>query len=93
MADDLRVGDSPDRRPVRLRGTPRRTAGEFVTGLPRRNCWTLVEHAGDATPDKMQNLLSRACWDAEAVRDDVRDLATEHLGDTERCWWSTRPAT
>jgi SRSO17 transposase len=66
---------------------PRRTARAFVTGLlsglPRTNCWTLSEHAGHAGPDKMQNLLSRARWDADAVRDDVRDLAVQHLGDTE----------
>jgi SRSO17 transposase len=66
---------------------PRRTTRAFVTGLlaglPRMNCWTLAEHAGDTTPDKMQNLLSRARWDAEVVRDDVRDLAVEHLGDSE----------
>jgi SRSO17 transposase len=31
----------------------------------------------------MQDLLSRAVWDADAVRDDVRDAAVEHLGDTD----------
>jgi hypothetical protein len=34
---------------------PRRLAQEFVLGLlsdlPRKNCWTVAEHAGDATPD------------------------------------------
>jgi hypothetical protein len=39
------------------------------------NCWPLAEHAGDATPDKMQRLLGRAVWDADKLRDDVRDLA------------------
>jgi DDE superfamily endonuclease/Transposase, Mutator family len=31
----------------------------------------------------MQHLLSRAVWDADQVRDDVRDAAVEHLGDTD----------
>jgi SRSO17 transposase len=66
---------------------PRRTTRAFVTGLlaglPRMNCWTLSEHAGDATPDKMQRLLSRAVWDADALRDDVRELAVAHLGEAE----------
>src|SRR5438477_7089082 len=66
---------------------PRRRARAFVLGLladlPRKNCWTIAEHAGDATPDGMQNLLSRAAWDADAVRDDVRDVAVERLGDTD----------
>lgn len=25
--------------------------------LPRKNRWTIAEHAGDATPDEMQHLL------------------------------------
>jgi SRSO17 transposase len=29
----------------------------------------------------MQHLLSRACWDADGVRDDVRGYVSEHLGD------------
>src|SRR4029450_3705426 len=28
----------------------------------------------------MHGLMRRACWDAEAVRDDVRELVVEHLG-------------
>jgi hypothetical protein len=44
---------------------PRRRARAFVHGLladlPRKNCWTLAEHAGDATPDGMQHLLGRRC--------------------------------
>ncbi|MGQ0840009.1 IS701 family transposase [Actinokineospora sp.] len=66
---------------------PRRWARSFVLGLlsdlPRKNCWTIAEHAGDATPDGMQHLLSRAVWDADEVRDDVRDVAVERLGDVE----------
>src|SRR5215204_1060015 len=64
---------------------PRRRARAFVRGLlaslSRTNCWTLAEHAGDASPDGMQHLLARAVWDADAVRDDVRALLVEHLGD------------
>jgi SRSO17 transposase len=64
---------------------PRRRARAFVlgllAGLPRKNCWTLAEQAGDASPDGMQHLLSRASWDADGVRDDLRDYVIEHLGD------------
>jgi hypothetical protein len=66
---------------------PRRRAAAFVCGLlaelPRKNCWTLAEHAGDPTPDGMQHLLSGAVWDEHAVRDDVRDYVVEHLGDPQ----------
>ncbi|WP_445585618.1 IS701 family transposase [Streptomyces resistomycificus] len=51
--------------------------------LPRKNCWTLAEHAGDATPDGMQHLLHRAKWDADAIRDDIRAYVVPHLRDTE----------
>jgi SRSO17 transposase len=63
---------------------PRRRVKAFVLGLladlPRKNCWTIAEHAGDASPDGMQHLLARAVWDEDAVRDDLRDYVTEHLG-------------
>ncbi|WP_406016642.1 IS701 family transposase [Streptomyces sp. NBC_00984] len=65
---------------------PRRRARAFVLGLlselPRKNCWTLAEHAGDANPHGLQHLLSRAKWDADAVRDDIRGFVVEHLHDT-----------
>jgi SRSO17 transposase len=64
---------------------PRRHARAFVRGLladlPRKNCWTLAEHAGDPTPDGMQHLLGRAVWDHDKVRDDLRDYVVDHLGD------------
>ncbi|MFB8267417.1 IS701 family transposase [Streptomyces sp. NPDC055955] len=66
---------------------PRRRARALVLGLlsdlPRKNCWTLAEHAGDASPDGLQHLLSRARWDAEAVRDDIRGFVVEQLHDDD----------
>jgi len=64
---------------------PRRRAWAFVLGLlaelPRENCWTIAEHAGDPTPDGMQHLLARAKWDAEGVRDHVRSYVAGRLDD------------
>ena len=66
------------------RAEPRRRARAFVlgllSGLRRKNCWTIAEQAGDVTPDGMQHLLAAARWDADAVRDDVRSYVTGHLG-------------
>lgn len=66
---------------------PRRRARAMVAGLvsdlPRKNCWTLAEHAGQATPDGMQHLLRKAAWDADQVRDDIRAMAAEYLGQRE----------
>jgi SRSO17 transposase len=60
-------------------------AGKYVRGLlsdlPRKNCWTLAEYAGDATPDRMQRLLERASWDTKAAMGTVRDFAAGHLDD------------
>lgn len=56
----------------------------YLTGLlspiERKNGWQLAEHAGDATPYGIQQLLDRAKWDADAVRDDLQAYAREHLG-------------
>jgi SRSO17 transposase len=64
---------------------PRRHARQMLLGLmaelPRINCWTLAEHAGHASPDQLQHLLSRARWDADQVRDDLRAYVLEHLSD------------
>lgn len=61
-------------------GGPARVLG-LLAGLPRTNCCTIAEHAGDATPDGMQHLLARAVWDEDAVRDDLRGYVVDHLGD------------
>ena len=76
-------------------------AGSFLFGLLAvqgvRNCWTLAEHAGHASPDALQHLLARACWDEDGVRDDLRGYVVEHLADPRigsgRCWSRTRPGT
>jgi len=65
----------------------RRRAGRFLfgllAGLPRKNCWTIAEHAGDPDPHGMQYLLGRAVWDTDGVRDDLRDYVTTNLGDSD----------
>ena len=49
--------------------------------MERKNGWQLAEQAGDATPYGVQHLLSTYVWDADLVRDDLRDYVVEHLGD------------
>lgn len=53
----------------------------LVSGLDRKNCWTIAEYRGHATPDALQHLLSRAKWDPDLVRDDLRRYVLDHLGD------------
>jgi SRSO17 transposase len=68
-----------------VRYEPLRHAGALmagmVSGLDRKNCWTIAEHRGAATPDGLQHLLGRASWDADAVRDDLRDYVIDAFGD------------
>jgi SRSO17 transposase len=54
----------------------------MLSGLDRKNCWTIAEHRGELTPDGLQHLLARARWDADAVRDDLRDYIVEAFGDS-----------
>src|SRR5579859_8136037 len=50
-----------------------------MSDLPRRNCWTLAEYAGERTPDRMQRLLERASWNTFDAMDTVRDFMVVHL--------------
>ncbi|MDQ1005559.1 SRSO17 transposase [Streptomyces sp. V4I23] len=63
---------------------PRTAARAYLLGLlsnvERKNCWQLAEQAGHARPGPMQRLLRYARWDADAVRDDLRAYAADHLG-------------
>ena len=67
------------------RPEPRRRALEYLKGLlspvERKNGWQLAERAGDSTPYGVQRLLSGYVWDADLVRDDLRQYVIEHLGD------------
>ncbi|WP_435848750.1 IS701 family transposase [Streptomyces javensis] len=63
---------------------PRAAARAYLLGLlsstERKTCWQLAEQAGHTRPGPMQRLLRYARWDADAVRDDLRAYAAEHLG-------------
>ena len=69
------------------RAEPRARVREYVsglvTGLERKNGWTLAEWAGEVSPDGMQRLLRRADSDVDGVRDDVRAYVVEQLGDAD----------
>ena len=69
------------------RPEPRRRVLDYLRGLvspvQRKNGWQLAEQAGDATPDGVQRLLYSYRWDANLVRNDLRDYVMEHLGDAD----------
>jgi SRSO17 transposase len=65
---------------------PRRRALAYLQGLlsqvERKNSWWLAEQAGEVTPDGMQRLLNGSGWDADGVRDDLREYVVEQLGNS-----------
>ena len=69
--------------PLFARREPRAHACAYMRGLladlPRKNCWTLAEHAGQARAFGTQRLLYQAVWDEDGARDAVRDFAVRHL--------------
>ena len=63
-------------RPCFARTQTWQQAGKYMSALvgelPRRNGWTVAQHAGDRSPDRMQRLLNRASWDSLAAMSQVR---------------------
>src|ERR1700761_6848180 len=63
------------------------SAGLFLDGLlgtePRKTGWMRAEAAGDPGPWRQQAILGRGRWDADALRDIVRDYALETLADPD----------
>src|ERR671920_2474082 len=66
------------------------SAGLFLDALlgpePRKTGWMRAEAVGDPGPWRQQALLGRAQWDADALRDLVRDYVVETLADPDAVW-------
>jgi len=63
------------------------STGLFLDGLlgeeRRKTGWMRAEAAGDPGPWRQQSVLGRGRWDADALRDIVRDYAVETLADAD----------
>jgi len=72
-------------RPLFTQERVARSAGQFLDGLlgnePRKTGWMRAEAAGDPGPWRQQAILGRRPWDADALRDVVREYALETLSD------------
>src|SRR6266849_7593720 len=51
----------------------------IMSDIPRKNGWQIAEHARQPRPYGMQRLLSRAIWDEEGVRDELRAFVCQTL--------------
>src|SRR5665213_2532571 len=62
-------------------------AGQYLDALvgnePRKTGWMRAEAAGDTGPWRQQAILGRRNWDADRLRDIVRDYALETLADDD----------
>ena len=63
------------------------SAGQFLDGLPgderRKTGWMRAEAAGDPGPWRQQAILGRGRWDADALRDIVREYTLETPSDAD----------
>jgi len=74
-------------RPLFTQDRVAASAGQFLDGLlgpeRRKTGWMRAEAAGDPGPWRQQAILGRGRWEADALRDVVRDYALETLADPE----------
>src|SRR3979490_2263648 len=74
-------------RPLFNQDRVAKNAGLFLEGLlgdeQRKTGWMRAEAAGDPGPWRQQAILGRRDWDADALRDIVRDYVIEHLADDD----------
>jgi SRSO17 transposase len=71
--------------PALGRAETRRSAAAFIDGVlssaERKTGWILAEQAGYERPYRIQSLLGRSSWSADALRERVRAYVKEALGD------------
>jgi SRSO17 transposase len=69
------------------RSEARERVRRYLVGLlgrvERKNGWQLAEAIGERDPQGVQRLLNSAMWDADEVRDDLREYVLEYLADDE----------
>ena len=74
-------------RPLFTQERVARSAEHFLDGLlgeeRRKTGWMRAEAAGDPGPWRQQAILGRGQWDADALRDIVRDYALETLAEDD----------
>ena len=67
------------------RSEARERARRYLRGLlgrvERKNGWQMAEAIGERDPQGVQRLLNSARWDADEVRDDLREYVLERLAD------------
>ncbi|MER9335311.1 IS701 family transposase [Mesorhizobium sp. M0293] len=76
-----RVGRVLPRRELRETGAD--FLDGLLSGIERKTAWLMAEQSGAERPYRMQSLLGRSHWDADRLRDEVRDYVVEALGNED----------
>lgn len=66
---------------MKVRRRLQRYLRSVLIGVEWRTGWQMAEAMGEATPDGVQRLWTTARWDTDGMRDDLRSVVVEHLGD------------
>lgn len=70
-----------------VRSESRHRAMQYIKGLlgraERKNGWQIAEAIGEERPYGVQQFLNRSPWEADTVRDALRQYIAEHLGDPD----------
>jgi SRSO17 transposase len=53
----------------------------LLAPLARKNSWTISEFTGERRPTAIQRFINLTPWDADGLRDEVRDYAMEYFAD------------
>src|SRR5437868_666493 len=69
------------------RSESREQARKYLRGLlteaERKNSWQVAEAVGDRIPERMERLLYRVPWDADAARDRLQEFVIETCGEPD----------
>ena len=66
-----------------VRGQARGYLRALLSPIERKNGWQMAQCLGHQTPYKLQHLLGRIRWDADALRDELQRYVVEHLGEQD----------
>lgn len=66
-----------------LRETSEGFLDGVLSGIARKTGWMMAEQAGAQRPYRMQSLLGRSRWEADSLRERVRDYVIAALGDRD----------
>ncbi len=81
VLDALHERIAPRFARAEMRARVRRYLAGLLDQVERKNGWQLAEAIGEIGAKGVQRLLNAAAWDADGVRDDLRDYVVDCLGD------------